>query len=26
VLYLFAVWAAMIGAAFWVTRRLDGKP
>jgi len=26
VFYLFAVWLAMIGAAFWVTRRLDSKP
>jgi hypothetical protein len=26
VFYLFTVWTAMIGAAFWVTRRLDGKP
>jgi hypothetical protein len=26
VLYLFVAWAAMIGAAFWVARRLDGRP
>ena len=26
VFYLFVVWAAMIGAAFWVTRRLESKP
>jgi hypothetical protein len=26
VLYLFAVWAAMIGVAFLVTRRLDSRP
>jgi hypothetical protein len=26
VLYLFAVWAVMIAAAFWVTRRLDTRP
>ena len=26
VLYLFAAWTAMIGAAFWITRRLDGRP
>jgi hypothetical protein len=26
VLYLFAVWTAMIGVAFLVTRRLDGRP
>jgi hypothetical protein len=26
VLYLFAVWAVMIAAAFWVTRRLETRP
>jgi hypothetical protein len=26
VFYLFAVWTAMIGATFWITRRLDRTP